>query len=132
MLVDGAEAEVVRPACDYHAMVPCAQQPARSLRFGSRLSDGRHTVSVEATDAAGNTNRVDRAVAVDRFGPALTFVPSSGGRRIGVFADDPGAGVTGGTIEVRSRTGEEVPRAAHAAAAAGGSSPGSRAARVAA
>ena len=103
VLVDGAEAEVVRPACDYHAMVPCAQQPARSLRFGSRLSDGRHTVSVEATDAAGNTNRVDRAVAVDRFGPVLTFVPSSGGRRIGVFADDPGAGVTGGTIEVRSR-----------------------------
>ena len=61
VLVDGAEAQVVRPACDYHAMVPCAQQPARSLRLGSRLSDGRHTVSVEATDAAGNTNRVDRA-----------------------------------------------------------------------
>ena len=103
VLVDGAEASVVRPACDYHAMVPCAQQPTRSLRLGSRLSDGRHTVRVEATDAAGNTNRVDRPVAVDRFGPVLTFVPSSGGRRIGVFADDPGAGVTGGTIEVRSR-----------------------------
>jgi len=103
VLVDGAEASVVRPACDYHAMVPCAQEPARSLRLGSRLSDGRHTVSVEATDAAGNTNRVNRPVAVDRFGPVLTFVPSSGGRRIGVFADDPGAGVTGGTIEVRSR-----------------------------
>ena len=101
------QAEVVRPACDYRAMVPCAQQPARSLRFGSRLSDGRHTVSVEATDAAGNTNRVDRAVAVDRFGPVLTFVPSSGGRRIGVFADDPGAGVTGGTIEVRSRKAKQ-------------------------
>ena len=31
----------------------------------------------------------------------------SGGRRIGVFADDPGAGVTGGTIEVRSRKAKQ-------------------------
>ena len=67
------------------------------------LPDGRHTVGVEATDTAGNVTRVDRAVAVDRNAPALSFVPSSGGRRIAVDAVDPGTGVTGGTIEARRR-----------------------------
>jgi hypothetical protein len=103
VLVDGAEATAVAPACDFRSMVACAQLPKRTLRLGAKLPDGRHVVSVEATDTAGNVIRADRAVAIDRFGPVLTFVPSSGGRRIGVVADDPGAGVTGGRIEVRSR-----------------------------
>ena len=51
-----------------------------SASLGAALPDGRHTVSVEATDTAGNVTRVDRAVAVDRNAPALSFVPSSGGR----------------------------------------------------
>src|SRR5215207_6130009 len=57
VLVDGAEAATVAPACDFHAMVPCAQLPKRSLRLGAKLPDGRRTVSVEATDAAGNVTR---------------------------------------------------------------------------
>ena len=103
LLVDGAEVHVARPACDFRAMVPCAQLPQRGGRFGDRLPDGRRTVSVEATDSGGNVTRVDRAVAVDRYGPALAFVPASGGRRIAIDAPDAGSGTTGGTIEVRSR-----------------------------
>jgi hypothetical protein len=104
LLVDGREAQVVRPACDARAMAPCAQVPARSSRFGDKLPDGRRTVGVEATDSAVNVKRVYRAMAVDRHGPALAFVPSSGrGRRIAVEAPDASAGTTGGTIEVRSR-----------------------------
>ena len=101
VLVDGAEAAVVAPTCDLRLMVPCAHLPNRSLRLGAKLPDGRRTVSVEATDAANNVTRSDRAVAVDRNGPALAFVPSSGGRRIAIEAIDAASGVTGGSIEVR-------------------------------
>jgi hypothetical protein len=42
-------------------------------------------------------------VAVDRNAPRLSFVPYARGRAIAVDAADPGAGVTGGTIEARRR-----------------------------
>jgi hypothetical protein len=101
VLVDGAEVLAVRPKCDFTAMAPCGQVGERSARLGDRLPDGRRTVSVEATDTAGNVTRANRAV--DRSPPALAFLPSSGGRRIAVAATDAGAGVTGGTIEARGR-----------------------------
>ena len=104
VLIDGRRvAHVIRPPCDYRAMAPCAQLPERSISLGDVLSDGRHTIGVEATDTAGNVARVDRAVAVDRNAPRISFVPSSGGRRIAVDASDPGTGVTSGTIEARRR-----------------------------
>ena len=99
----GTEALGVSPSCDFRAMAPCGQVSERSAQLGDRLPDGRRTVSVEATDTAGNVTRVDRAVAVDRHGPALAFVPSSSRRRIAVAATDAGSGVTGGTIEARGR-----------------------------
>lgn len=103
VLVDGAQALDVRPACDFTAMVPCAQAPEQSTRLGRLLPDGRHVVRVEAVDAAGNSSGANRPVAVDRNGPALSFVPSSGGRAIAVDAPDAGSGTTGGTIEARGR-----------------------------
>ena len=77
VLVEGTEALGVSPSCDFRAMAPCGQVGERSAQLGDRLPDGRRTVSVEATDTAGNVTRVDRAVAIDRHGPALAFVPSS-------------------------------------------------------
>ena len=103
ILIDGRQAQVLRPACDFTAMAPCAQVAERSTSLSTSLPDGRHTVGVEATDTAGNVTRVDRAVAVDRNAPSLSFVPYSRGRGIAVAASDPGAGVTGGTIEARPR-----------------------------
>ena len=111
-------------------MAPCAQLPERSTSLGNALSDGRHTVGVEATDTAGNVARVDRAVAVDRNAPGLSFVPSSGGRRIAVDAVDPGTGVTGGTIEARRRGQRSVPSPAHEPAREPARTPGSRAGRA--
>jgi hypothetical protein len=103
VLVDGREAQALRPPCDYTVMAPCGQVAERSTSLGTVLFDGRHTVGVEATDTAGNVTRVDRPVAVDRNPPHLSFVPYAGGRGIAVAAADPGAGVTGGTIEAHGR-----------------------------
>jgi hypothetical protein len=103
VLVDGAEVHAVRPPCDFTRVVPCGQVAERSVRLGAAVPDGIRTLSVEATDTAGNVSRADRQVAVDRNGPALEFVPATGRRRIVVAAPDAGAGTTGGTIEVRRR-----------------------------
>jgi hypothetical protein len=83
-------------------MVPCGQVRERAQALGAALPDGARTVSVEATDAAGNVARVDRAVAVDRNAPALAFAPSTGrGRRIAIEVTDGGSGAVSGSVAVR-------------------------------
>jgi hypothetical protein len=104
VLVDGAPVHVVEPPCDYHLMAPCGQVGERSVALGAGLPDGAHTVSVEATDTAGNLARTDNHVSADRLPPAIAFAPSAGrGRRVAVDAPDAGSGTVGGTIEVRRR-----------------------------
>ena len=103
VLADGVEIHAVRPSCDFTRMAPCGQAAERAVAFGGGVPDGRRTVTVEATDAAGNVSRVDRQVAVDRNPPELAFLPATGRRRITLSVSDAGAGVTGGTIEVRRR-----------------------------
>lgn len=104
VLVDGTAVQTIEPPCDFHLMAPCGQVSERSVTLGPALPDGTHTVSVEATDTAGNVARVDRPVSSDRYPPALAFVPSRGrGRRVVVDAPDPGSGTVRGSIEVRRR-----------------------------
>ena len=103
LLVDGAEIHEVRPPCDFTRTAPCGQVAERAVAFGAGVPDGQRTLTVEATDTAGNTSRVDRRVAVDRNPPALAFLPATGRRRIALSVADAGSGVTGGTIEVRRR-----------------------------
>ena len=103
VLVDGTEVHAERPPCDFTRVVPCGQVAERSVQLGGAVPDGNRTLSVEATDTAGNVSRADRQVAVDRNGPALEFVPATGRRKIVVAAPDAGAGTTGGSIEVRRR-----------------------------
>jgi hypothetical protein len=103
VLVDGTEIHAVRPGCDFTRMAPCDQVAERAVAFGGAAPDGQRTVTVEATDAAGNVGQVDRAVAVDRDPPALAFPPATGRRRIVLSAADAGSGVTDGAIEVRRR-----------------------------
>jgi hypothetical protein len=104
VLVDGAPVHTVEPGCDYHLMAPCGQVAERAVALGAGLPDGVHTVSVEATDTAGNVARTDHQVSADRLPPAIAFAPSAGrGRRVVVDAPDPGSGTVAGTIEVRRR-----------------------------
>jgi hypothetical protein len=102
VLVDGAQAQVVTPSCDFRAVVPCGQVTERVQALGAALPDGVHTVSVEATDSAGNVARADRQVQADRNPPAVAFAPSRGrGRRVVVDVPDAGAGAVSGSVAVR-------------------------------
>jgi hypothetical protein len=103
VLVDGAQVHAVTPPCDFTRVVPCGQVPEGAVRLGAAVPDGSHTLTVEATDTAGNVARADRQVTVDRNPPALAFVPATGRRRIALDVSDAGAGVASGTIEVRRR-----------------------------
>jgi hypothetical protein len=104
VLIDGTPVQTVEPGCDFRLMAPCGQVPERTQALGGALPDGVHTVSVEATDTAGNVARVDRRVSADRYPPALAFAPSTGrGRKVVVDAPDPGSGTVSGSIEVRRR-----------------------------
>ena len=76
VLVDGARRRPSDRRATTPGWPPAGSWPSARPRLGTFLLDGRHTVGVEATDTAGNVTRVDRAVAVDRNGPALSFVPS--------------------------------------------------------
>jgi hypothetical protein len=104
VLVDGRQVHAVSPRCDFTRVAPCDQVAERAVRLGGAVPDGAHTLSVEATDTAGNASRVDRPVTVDRNPPPLVFEPATGRRRIVVAAADPGSGTTAGSIEVRRRS----------------------------
>jgi hypothetical protein len=102
VLVDGAPVHSIDSACDFRRMAPCDQVSERPVTLGDALPDGTHTVSVEATDTAGNAARTDHRVSIDRYAPALAFAPSSGrGRKVVVEAPDPGSGTVSGSIEVK-------------------------------
>ena len=72
-------------ACDFTHVQPCPQLPAASLSVDTtRVPDGRHTLSLVATDAAGNTSTATSPpLVVDNNGPpapaGLTATPVGGG-----------------------------------------------------
>jgi hypothetical protein len=103
VLVDGNEVYAVTPTCDHTRVVPCDQAPERAVHLGAAVPDGTRTVTVEATDTAGNVARASQTVSVDRNPPALEFLPARGRRRVVVSALDAGSGTTGGSIEARRR-----------------------------
>jgi hypothetical protein len=102
VLIDGAPVRTVASPCDVRAVVPCGNVAERAEPL--RIADGAHTVTVEATDSAGNVARSDHAVTVDRNPPALAFAPSNGrGRRVVVHVTDAASGVADGEVAVRRR-----------------------------
>lgn len=101
VLVDGVERVSERYDCDYHLPAPCAASRSRGFDLAG-VTDGRHTITLIADDAASNTARIDRPVDLDGTPPTVSEVPVSG-RTITALVSDAGAGVAGGTIEIRSR-----------------------------
>lgn len=75
--------------------------------------DGRHTLSYEAIDNAGNRSRTRSVtVKIDRTAPErVTFDPPNGDdpRRVAVSVSDSSSGVAGGSIELRADGGEWQP-----------------------
>lgn len=68
--VDGKRVGTSTPACDYTRPTPCPgaslEEPQNTAGWGG---DGEHTVTLSATDAAGNTSTASRAVKVDNTAP---------------------------------------------------------------
>lgn len=67
-------------ACDYAERRPCADVSLGLARLNtSELTDGRHTLSLAAVDAAGNTNAFSRTIDVDNHAPEAPSGPMVGG-----------------------------------------------------
>ena len=104
ILVDGEERQRKEPACDGARPVPCPNLDGTGADLGS-LADGRRTLTVVATDSAGNPTTVTRTVDIDGTGPSAVLTRASR-RTISVRVGDGASGVAGGTIEVRNRLSE--------------------------
>jgi hypothetical protein len=90
-----------------------AYAPCTSPQAYSGLSDGQHTFSVRATDAAGNSGSASRTWTVDTTPPALTLTAPADGSTIGDTTPAIG-GVAGtasgdaGSITVRLYSGSSA------------------------
>ena len=78
-LLDGAAARRATHSCDPHQPAPCANGSDRLAVDTRTLGDGRHTVSVQATDTAGNARTVSKAVSIDNTAPASPQALSADG-----------------------------------------------------
>ncbi len=68
-LVDGVPRAAVSRACNYTSKVPCPNgADVLQVPLGG-LSDGQHTLTVQAIDSADNTGGSDRAINVDNTPP---------------------------------------------------------------
>lgn len=70
LLVDGAPAQTVTPACNYTYVVPCANQSNVAMALDTtQLADGQRTLTLESTDAANNTTTATKTVRLDNTPP---------------------------------------------------------------
>jgi hypothetical protein len=104
ILVDGQQRQRVESSCDATRPVPCPNVTGAAADLGS-LADGRHEISLIATDSAGNAVTTTRSVAVDGTPPSATLSRASG-RTISVRVADGASGLATGAIEVRNRPSE--------------------------
>ncbi len=79
--IDGRLRDTDRSHCDFAQRVPCPASIRRGHRVRTRrLADGRHVVSLGATDSAGNARRSERTIRVDNHAPrAVRRVRLAGG-----------------------------------------------------
>ena len=102
VLVDGVARVDDRYECDYRFAAPCAADRSHAFDLAG-VTDGRHTVTTIAEDAASNVTRIEQVIDVDGTAPVVDRVPVSG-RTVSVLVSDAGSGLASGTIEVRDRT----------------------------
>ncbi len=90
--VDGREFGHAAGECDYARPLPCGPLSANLSLDSSQLTDGTHTLSLEATDAAGNVQQTSESLAVANHPPnsplKLTVVPAPSAL-LTVSWDDP-------------------------------------------
>jgi len=70
LLVDGREGVLSSRTCDNSRAVPCPNGAGNLyLNTSEGLADGAHTVTVQATDAAGNVAGLERPLLIDNTAP---------------------------------------------------------------
>src|SRR3954447_1911609 len=101
-LVDGAEVREQAKACDFTRASPCPQEGfSGNVETAAIKPDGKHTLTLQAIDAAGNVGQASRDILVDNTPPAqpqgLTLVGGEGWRGTNGFdlrwTDPPETGV---------------------------------------
>ena len=76
----GGEQRIVASDCDYARPVPCPATRDFSASFDTaRLSDGPHSVIIEATDSGGNQSSQSRQILVDNTAPSAPGAPQLSG-----------------------------------------------------
>jgi hypothetical protein len=81
LAVDGREVDRATGQCDFARPLPCGALSAELALDSSQLTDGTHTLSLEAVDAAGNIQHVSEPLTVANLAPAaplkVTIAPTS-------------------------------------------------------
>ncbi len=101
LLADGRPVEIYTAACNYTFAQPCPSSTgAQTLTLPTtELSDGTHTLTIVATDAAGNQSTVaSEQITVDNSAPSpptglAATATTSGGSIFTVTWSDPSGGV---------------------------------------
>lgn len=69
--INGQDVERSVKPCDYMLRAPCPNEGlARTVETAGVKPDGRHKLTLEAVDTAGNVGRVEREVLIDNTPPA--------------------------------------------------------------
>ena len=72
----GGERRTLNSVCDFARTVPCPATRQFSASFDTaRLSDGPHSVSIDATDSGGNLSSQSRQILVDNTAPGAPGAP---------------------------------------------------------
>jgi hypothetical protein len=99
--IDGRPVASATYTCDFHLPSPCPTGPQVAVPLAG-LSDGPHSVTVTGVDVVNNGGRADRVVDVDGTPPALSLVPTRGGRTLTFAVADGLSGVSAGQIAIRT------------------------------
>jgi hypothetical protein len=90
--VDGREIDHATGHCDFARPLPCEPLSANLALDSSQLTDGTHTLSLQAMDAAGNVQQISEPLVVANHPPGaplkMTIAPTSGSLFV-VSWDDP-------------------------------------------
>jgi len=127
VLVDGSKSVARTFPCDYTRPAPCSNggldEPRNTAGFGA---DGPHTITLSATDAAGNDASVSRTVRIDNTAPDapkdLVVVGGEGWRSRNEFeirwmnAPQSAAPIAGAEYEVCAVAGDDCVRGQRAGA----------------
>jgi hypothetical protein len=100
LLIDGQQLATSPRTCDYTFVVPCSAASGATIAFDAdQISEGPHTLALQATDAANNTTTVTKQILVDAAAPTAPQITAGQAQTVTTgqpwsvsVSTDPGAG----------------------------------------